>query len=96
MEEIVNPATSFYKLNPDIDPLNKWSKQWIVTFNQCMLCFISLTYTRKRRGPSIDPWVPWQKKNIEKTKFHLTLPSETNYQDNLSKLTKDYRRYQFA
>jgi hypothetical protein len=29
----VNPATSFYKLNQDIDTLNKWSKQWIVTFN---------------------------------------------------------------
>jgi hypothetical protein len=28
-----NPATSFYKLNQDLDTLNEWSKQWIVTFN---------------------------------------------------------------
>jgi hypothetical protein len=33
MEEIINPATSFYKLNQDLDTLNEWSKQWIVTFN---------------------------------------------------------------
>jgi hypothetical protein len=33
MEKIINPATSFYKLNQDLDTLNEWSKQWIVTFN---------------------------------------------------------------
>ena len=27
MEEIINPATSFYKLNQDLDTLNEWSKQ---------------------------------------------------------------------
>ena len=27
MEEIVNPGTSFYKLNQDLDTLNEWSKQ---------------------------------------------------------------------
>jgi hypothetical protein len=43
MEEIVNPATSFYILNQDLDTLNKWSKQWIVTFNASKTEFLTIS-----------------------------------------------------
>ena len=43
MEEIVNPATSFCKLNQDLDTLNKWSKQWIVTFNASKTEFLIIS-----------------------------------------------------
>jgi hypothetical protein len=43
MEEIVNPATSFYKLNQDLDTLNEWPKQWIVTFNASKTEFLIIS-----------------------------------------------------
>jgi hypothetical protein len=52
MEESVNPATSFYKLNQDLDTLNKWSKQWIVTFNASKTEFLTIS---KKSGRQVYP-----------------------------------------
>ena len=52
MEEIVNPATSFYILNQDLDTLNKWSKQWIVTFNASKTEFLTIS---KKSGCQVYP-----------------------------------------
>ena len=52
MEEIVNPATSFYKLNQDLDTLNKWSKQWIVTLNASKTEFLTIS---KKSGRQVYP-----------------------------------------
>ena len=43
MDEIANAATSFYKLNQDLDTLNEWSKQWIVIFNASKTEFLIIT-----------------------------------------------------
>jgi hypothetical protein len=43
MEEIANAATSFYKLNQDLDTLNEWSKQWIVIFNASKTEFLIIS-----------------------------------------------------
>ena len=50
MEEIVNTTTSFYKLNQDLDTLNEWSKQWIVTFNASKTEFL-IILTKSGRPP---------------------------------------------
>jgi hypothetical protein len=52
MKEIVNPATSFYKLNQDLDTLNKWSKQWIVTLNASKTEFLTIS---KKSGRQVYP-----------------------------------------
>ena len=49
MEEIVNPTTSFCKLNQDLDTLNKWSKQWIVTFNASKTEFLIISKKSRRQ-----------------------------------------------
>jgi hypothetical protein len=89
MEEIVNPATFFYKLNQDLETLNEWSKQWIVTFNASKTEFLIIL---KKSGHQVYPPLYLNNTAINKVTVHkhlgLVFNNKMSWTDHINDICK--------
>jgi hypothetical protein len=89
MEEIGNPATSFYKWNQDLDTLNKWSKQWIVTFNASKTQFLIIS---KKSGRPVYPPLYLNNTAINEVTVHkhlgLVFNNKMSWTDHINDICK--------